>query len=263
MKTYALPQTKELLSIVTDDGGNPRLDTLCPRGQYLAADPAAPWNTPDPIKPEDQPVNYPGTPVIVTDENGNLSISTLATHGQYLATDPTPAWDQPVSRDPADYPGLLWTPPLIVELVKILKPDPIPGKIAEPILVWTDISCTRDWEIRDMTPAELAESLRKVWPSAIQFLGQFTMPELGGIGVSIDPVIAAMRLILSSWIGPIYSDDPRVVVGLAAIEAAGIISAERRAQIVPAPAPVFSGALATGAVAPGGTLTLGAAWPIK
>ena len=31
----------------------------------------------------------------------------------------------------------------------------------------------------------------------------------------------------------------------------------------PAPTPVFSGALSTGTVAPGGTLTLGAAWPIK
>ena len=31
----------------------------------------------------------------------------------------------------------------------------------------------------------------------------------------------------------------------------------------PAPAPVFSGALSTGTVAPGGTLTLGATWPIK
>ena len=32
---------------------------------------------------------------------------------------------------------------------------------------------------------------------------------------------------------------------------------------VPTPTPVFSGALSTGTVAPGGTLTLGAAWPIK
>ena len=188
MKTYALLETRELLSIVTDEDGNPRLDTLCPRGQYLAADPSAPWNQPD------------------------------------------------QSTDPADSPGLLWTPPLIVELVKTPQPDPIPGKIAEPVLVWTDTGCTRDWEIRDMTPSELADSLRKVWPSSIQFLGEFTMPELGGIGVSIDPTIAAMRLILSSWIGPIYSDDPRVVMGLAALEANGVITAVRRAQISPAPA---------------------------
>ena len=188
MKTYALPETQELRSIVTDDDDNPRLATLVPRGQFLADDGTAPWNQP----------------------------------GQ--------------STDPADYPGLLWTPPIIVELVKIPKPDQIPGKIAEPVMVWTETSCTRDWEIRDMTPSELADSIRKVWASSIQFLGEFTMPELGGIGVSIDPIIAAMRLILSSWIGPIYSDDPRVVMGLAALEANGVITAVRRAQISPAPA---------------------------
>ncbi len=214
MKTYALLESKKLTSIFFDEDGNQRWDTLIPRGQYLDADPSAPWNQP----------------------------------GQ--------------STDPADYPGILWTPPLMAELVKIPKPEPIPGKIAEPVLVWTETSCTRDWEIRDMTPSELADSIRKVWASSIQFLGEFTMPELGGIGVSIDPTIAAMRLILSSWIGPIYSDDPRVVMGLAAIEAAGIISAERRAQIAPAPA--SSGALSadtatidesTGVLTFGGGLT--------
>ena len=228
MKSYALPQTQETISIVTDDSGNYLIETLVPAGQFLWASEFAPWNQPDPVKPEDLPEDQEWAPDLV-------------------------------SHDPADYPGMLWTPPLIVELAKIPKPDQIPGKIAEPVLVWTDTGCTRDWVVRDMTPSELADSLRKVWPSSVQFLGEFTMPELGGISVSIDPTIAAMRLILSSWIGPIYSDDPRVVMGLAAIEAAGIISAERRAQIAPAPAPVISGALSadTATIGESGVLTFG------
>jgi hypothetical protein len=159
-------------------------------------------------------------------------------------------WNQPdVSTDPADYPGLLWTPPLIVELVKIPKPDPTPGKIAEPVLVWTETSCTRDWEIRDMTPTELADSLRKVWPNTQAFLAEFTVTEMAGIGLSVDPTVAALRLMLSVWSGQIYSDDERVVAGLSALLGAGIITAERRAQIAPSPepapepAPASSGAL--------------------
>ncbi len=200
MKTYALPQTKELLSIVTDDDGNPRLDTLCPSAQYLVADPAAPWNTPYPVTPEDWPEDQEWAPDLV-------------------------------SHDPADYPGLLWTPPLIVELVKIPKPDQTPGKIAEPILVWTETSCTREWQIRDMTPDELADSVRKTWPTTREFLSEFTMEELAGMSLSTDPIVAALRLILSTWVGPIYSDDSRVEMGLSALQSAGVITPERRDEL--------------------------------
>ena len=201
MKTYGLLETRELLSILTLDDGTPRLDTVCPSGQYHLGSVNAPWNRPDDIKPDDYPEDMPWTPEII-------------------------------SHDPADYPGILWTPPAMAELVKLPRPDTAPGQTADPFLVWTETSVTRDWEIRDMTPTELADSTRKTWATSQDFLAEFTMTEMGGIGVSQDATIAALRLILSTWVGQIYSDDPRVVLGLNAIEAAGILTAERRAQIV-------------------------------
>jgi len=182
--------------------------------------------------------NYglPETRQIVTlhrSEDGVFDWSSMVPRGQFFIGDETAPWNQPdQSSDPADYPGLLWTPPLIVELTKIPQPDPIPGKIAEPIIVWTETSCTRDWEIRDMTPSELADTIREVWPNTQAFLAEFSLAEMAGIGLSTDPTIAALRLMLSVWAGQIYSDDPRVVTGIDAIEAAGILTAERAAQIL-------------------------------
>ena len=185
MKTYGLLETQKLLSIVTDENGDPRLDTISPRGQYHMGDLSAPWNGPGALP-----------------------------------------------YDPADYPGLLWTPPAMVELTKLPRPDTAPGKTADPVLVWTETSVTRDWEVRDMIPAELADSIRKTWPTSQAFLAEFTIGEMAGIGLSSDPTIAALRLMLSVWSGQIFGDDERVVTGLAALHIAGILTAERRAQIL-------------------------------
>ncbi len=184
MKTYGFLDSKTLHGIVTDENGDPRLDTISPRGQYHMGDPSAPWNGPGALP-----------------------------------------------YDPSEYPNLLWTPPAMAELTKLPRPDTATGQTADPVLVWTDTSVTRDWEVRDMTPAELADSLRKTWATSQDFLAEFTMAEIGGIGVSQDPTVAALRLVLSTWVGQIYSDDERVIMGLDAIQASGIITAERRAQI--------------------------------
>ena len=185
MKTYGLIETQTFLSIITDGDNNPRLDTICPRGQYYMDDPSAPWNGP-----------------------GALPYNSI------------------------EYPNLLWTPPAMVELIKLPYPDINSNQTVDPKLIWTETNVTRDWTIRDMTPTELADSLRKTWLTSQAFLSEFTMIEVGSIGISVDPTIAALRLILSTWVGQIYSDDPRVILGLDAIEAAGIISAARRAEII-------------------------------
>lgn len=185
MKTYGFLETQTLLSIITDCAGNPRLDTICPKGQYYLEDPGAPWNQ----------------------ANADLT-------------------------DPADYPGLLWVPPAMAELTKLPRPDTSAGQTADPILVWTETSVTRDWVIRDMAPIELADNLRKTWTTSQAFLSEFTISEMAGIGLSADPTIAALRLMLSVWSGQIHSDDERVVTGLAALHIAGILTAERRAQIL-------------------------------
>ena len=197
---YGVPATREIISVARNSAGEYDWAPHVTRCQYLAENPLAPWNRPDPVKPQDWPEDQAWAP-------------DLASH------------------DPADYPGELWTPPLIVELIKIPQPDPVPGKIAEPILVWTETSCTRDWVVRDMTPSELDDSLRKVWPNTQAFLAEFTLTEMAGIGLSTDPTIAALRLMLSVWSGQIYSDDERVITGLSALQVAGIITSERQIEI--------------------------------
>jgi hypothetical protein len=89
-----------------------------------------------------------------------------------------------------------------------------------------------EWIVRDLTPDELAAAARKTWPNAAAFLGEFTMPELAAIELSTDPTIAALRLLLASWTADVWSDDPRIVMGLDALESAGIITEARRGEIV-------------------------------
>lgn len=185
MKTYAIPETRELVSIVDDENGNPNLNTLIPPGKHLIDSSSAPW---------------------VLDGSG------------------TPD------------PDLIWTPPTVILLVKL--PPPACDRAiqtADPILVWSDTGCTRDWVIRDLTADERVAAARKIWPNTQAFLAEFTIAEMAGIGLSTDPTIAALRVMLSVWSGQIYSDDQRVETGLAALHIAGILTAERRAQIAAQP----------------------------
>ncbi len=73
---------------------------------------------------------------------------------------------------------------------------------------------------------------RKIWPNSAAFLAEFTMPELAAISLSLDPTIAALRLLLASWPADIYSDDPRIIGGLSALVAVGIITEARRKEIL-------------------------------
>ena len=95
---------------------------------------------------------------------------------------------------------------------------------------------TSSYEIVALTSDEIAENAiiaaRKTWPNAAAFLGEFTMSELAAIELSIDPTIAAPRLLLASWPADVWSDDPRIIMGLDALETAGIITEARRGEIV-------------------------------
>jgi hypothetical protein len=88
------------------------------------------------------------------------------------------------------------------------------------------------WVSTPLTPEEIAASARKIWPNAATFLAEFTMPELAAISLSLDPTIAALRLLLASWPADIYSDDPRIIGGLSALVAVGIITESRRGEIL-------------------------------
>jgi hypothetical protein len=88
------------------------------------------------------------------------------------------------------------------------------------------------WVSTPLTDDELAALARKTWPNAALFLSEFTMPELAAISLSLDPTIAALRLLLASWPADIYSDDPRIIGGLSALVAVGIITEARRGEIL-------------------------------
>ena len=88
------------------------------------------------------------------------------------------------------------------------------------------------WIAAILTAEELAAAARKTWPNAAMFLAEFSMPELASIELSLDPTIAALRLLLASWPADIYSDDTRIIGGISALVAAGIIDEARRAEIV-------------------------------
>ena len=58
------------------------------------------------------------------------------------------------------------------------------------------------------------------------------MTELAAISLSTDPTVAALRLLLLAWPADVWSDDPRIVGGLAALVASGIINETRKAEII-------------------------------
>lgn len=72
----------------------------------------------------------------------------------------------------------------------------------------------------------------KRWPDTEHFLAEFTLEEMAQISLSVDPTVAGLRFLLSGWRSAVHSDDQRVIQGLDALVAAGILTPERRAVIV-------------------------------
>ena len=72
----------------------------------------------------------------------------------------------------------------------------------------------------------------KIWANAQAFMAEFTMTEKGGIALSIDPTIAALRLELSTWFSEVHSNDPRVIAGLDKLVELEIITETRRTEII-------------------------------
>lgn len=111
----------------------------------------------------------------------------------------------------------------------IIVPDaPAYDAVTQRAPVWIQ----DQWVVIDKSPEELAADARKVWPTSAKYLLEFTLPEMSAISLSTDPTIAALRLLLASWDGEVWSDDPRVIAGLDALEASQIINSTRRDEIL-------------------------------
>jgi hypothetical protein len=208
MKTFGISSTLQLVDLPATPCGEPDWLAATPPGMFTAQDPRAPWNQ-DPRAPWNAP-----DPVLSED-----------------AAPDTPQLE-PINRDPSAYPGLLWTPPEVVPLVKLAAPEVISGMVAEPLLVWHSDRVERDWEVRNMTAEELAASTRKIWANSAAFWEVFTSSEKEAIAVSAHPTVRALVITLSTWPSALFSDDPRVTSGLELLQAVGILTAERIAQIL-------------------------------
>lgn len=202
MKTFGLIATQQLVSLPETPDGHPNWVAVSPSGQFVEEDTRAPWNAPDPVMPE-------------------------AVEGE-----PQPEPPPPINRNPLDYPDALWVPPTVVPLVKLPAPSVAVGQVAEPFLVWHADRVERDWTVRAMTDEEQANASRKIWADSSAFWDTLTSAERSAVAVSSHPMVKELVLTLAIWRGRLFSDDPRVSGGLMLLQAVGILTAERKAEIL-------------------------------
>jgi hypothetical protein len=88
------------------------------------------------------------------------------------------------------------------------------------------------WVVENKSEEELAADARKSWDNSSLFIQEFTLTEMAAISLSQDTTVAALRLLLSTWFGEVWSDDPRVQSGLSALISSGIINETRRDEIL-------------------------------
>jgi hypothetical protein len=89
-----------------------------------------------------------------------------------------------------------------------------------------------NWIIVNKSQEEITADLRKIWDNASLFIQEFSLEEMAAISLSSEPTIAALRLLLSTWFGEVWSDDPRVTSGLNALISSEIINENRKNEIL-------------------------------
>lgn len=72
----------------------------------------------------------------------------------------------------------------------------------------------------------------KWWKNAVAFLSEFTAAELQATNTSTVPDITKLLFTLLAWPGEVWAADERIVAGLGALESIGILTPERKAQIL-------------------------------
>ena len=126
--------------------------------------------------------------------------------------------------------------PDLVLLKIVTDPQPEYDSLTQRLLPTEQIDldaaeCRTVWAVEEIPEAEREPQFKR-WPDVEHFLMEFTMEEMALIGLSTDPTVAALRFLLSGWRSAVHANDPRVIQGLDALVAAGILTPERRAVIV-------------------------------
>ncbi len=102
-------------------------------------------------------------------------------------------------------------------------PDPPPH---DPLThlppVWVAVA----WVTEPLPPA-----FRR-WSGAAEFLSEFTPQEAIALRDSTNPVIARLTMILLAWPGEVWATDQRIVQGMAALVADGILTQARHDQML-------------------------------
>lgn len=84
------------------------------------------------------------------------------------------------------------------------------------------------------TDAALAQQMATVtgWPSVQQFLDAFTDAELATIGSSDNAQVKGLLIRLNGWRDIVHADDERIQLGLGLLVQLGLLTAERKAEIM-------------------------------
>lgn len=72
----------------------------------------------------------------------------------------------------------------------------------------------------------------KIWPDVEAFIAAFTLEEMAAISLSVDPIVAGLRLQLASWRSPVDPAHALVQTGLNQLVTVGIITEARKAEII-------------------------------
>jgi hypothetical protein len=88
------------------------------------------------------------------------------------------------------------------------------------------------WVIIDLTAEEITAKTRKVWPTKAEFWNEFTSAEQIAIMDSTIPDIRLLDRQLLVWPGEVWSDDVRVQAGLDGLVGVGILTPERKTEIL-------------------------------
>jgi hypothetical protein len=87
-------------------------------------------------------------------------------------------------------------------------------------------------EAHTLTHGWQVETLPKFWPSSQAFVAAFTDEEKAAIALSTNAQVAAMRLTLNTWHDTMHPDDPRVSGGLALLVSLGILTEQRKSEVI-------------------------------
>lgn len=88
----------------------------------------------------------------------------------------------------------------------------------------------REWVTNDITRESLLA--KKIWDTNYDFIMEFTKAERKSLRKNNNDDVGDLWVQITTWQGDVHSDDPRIVGGLDLIEALGIITPERRAEIL-------------------------------